>query len=70
MTAVKTAQKPARLTAAEFALMQRISTETARKWRRDGRGPAYIRDGEGFVRYRLEDIEAWERSRRVVPGAA
>lgn len=58
------------LTTAEFAERAQISTETARKWRRDGRGPAYIRDGEGFIRYPVRDVEAWEKSRRVVPGAA
>lgn len=70
MTAVKTAPKAARLTTAQFAEEQHITEETARKWRRDGRGPAYYRDGEGFIRYRREDIDAWEKSLLVTPGAA
>ena len=37
--------------------------ETLRDWRRDGRGPAYIKDGAKFIRYRVADVEAWEKSR-------
>jgi hypothetical protein len=35
-----------------------------RKWRREGRGPAYIRSGRS-VRYRIPDLEVWQASHRV-----
>lgn len=36
-----------------------ISLDTVRKWRAEGRGPRAIKVGR-HVRYRLEDVEAWE----------
>jgi DNA-directed RNA polymerase sigma subunit (sigma70/sigma32) len=49
-----------------------VKPEAVRKMRQESRGPAYIK-GEGsraMVRYRLADVEAWEKSRLVVPATA
>jgi hypothetical protein len=47
---------------------------TARQWRKDGTGPAYLPITESAtkatIRYRLADIEAWEQSRLRVPAPA
>ena len=39
-----------------------FSVETVKRWRKTGTGPKYIRVGK-HVRYRLADVEAWEKSR-------
>lgn len=66
MTAPKTVRH---LTTEELADRLRIDPETVRDWRKDGRGPAYIKDGQKFVRYPLAAVEAWEKSRLVEPAA-
>lgn len=47
--------------------------ETLRDWRREGRGPAYIRGeskgDKATILYRVADVEAWEESRLVRPAA-
>jgi len=40
-----------------------ISPRTLDRWRREGRGPMFVKMG-GRVSYRLDDIEAFEASRR------
>lgn len=48
-----------------------IPVETLRDWRREGKGPAYIRgDSKGdkaTILYPLAAVEAWEKSHLVVP---
>lgn len=56
------------LTTEELALRLGRSPRTVEDWRLDRKGPPYIRVG-GTVRYRLADIEAWEKSRLVVHAA-
>lgn len=63
--AAKTAPAVRHLTITQLAERLGIEPGTLRVWRMNGRGPAYIQDGEGFIRYRLTDIEAWEKSRLV-----
>ena len=46
-----------------------ISPRTIEDWRQDGRGPKFIRPGGRYVRYREVDVEAWEESLVVTPGA-
>lgn len=62
------------LTEAEFAEREGVDPETARKWRRDGAGPAYLQLSESrtkqTIRYRVADVEAWEKSRLKSAGAA
>lgn len=46
-----------------------LTDSTLRKWRVANVGPDYIKLGEGRnaeVRYRIEDVEAFEKSNRFV----
>lgn len=52
------------LTPKDLCARWKVADNTLRKWRVNGTGPHYIKLGEGRaadVRYRLEDIEEWER---------
>lgn len=49
------------LTTEQLAERLHRSPRTVEDWRTDGRGPAFIRDGQ-TVLYREPDIEAWEES--------
>jgi len=40
-----------------------------RKWRCEGRGPAYVRAGRS-VRYRISDLDRWLETHRVEPDAS
>ena len=42
------------------------STAALRKWRREGKGPPFIRYGRS-VRYRLSDLRAWQETHVVNP---
>lgn len=48
----------------EKQLSEKIDTKpsTLQSWRWLGKGPAFIKIG-GKVRYRIEDVEAWLKSR-------
>lgn len=46
----------------QLAERLRLNVRTLDNWRSLGTGPAYIKVG-GLVRYRLEDVLAWETSR-------
>jgi transposase-like protein len=56
------------LTSAELAERLDVTEQTLKDWRRDGRGPDFLQDGRKFIRYRLCDVEAWEKSRLVRTG--
>jgi len=60
-----------RLTQQEVAEMLNVSVGTVENWRYRGVGPAYIKLGPGTrgtkVRYRIEDVEAFERKMTVQP---
>jgi excisionase family DNA binding protein len=58
-----TARRP-HLTTEELATYLKVSVTTVREWRRDGRGPLYIREGT-VIRYRETDIDKWERAKLV-----
>lgn len=50
-----------------------MSPRTLERWRWLGQGPAYLKVG-GAIRYRIEDVEAYEQarlrgSRSLVPGS-
>jgi len=50
-----------------------MSPRTLERWRWLGQGPAYLKVG-GAIRYRIEDVEAYEQarlrgSRPLVPGS-
>lgn len=58
------------LTPKELAQRLKVTDGTLRKWRVFGSGPKFIKLGEGSkapVRYRIEDVEAFERSGREAP---
>jgi predicted DNA-binding transcriptional regulator AlpA len=44
-----------------------VALQTVYGWNKSGSGPAYLKIG-GLVRYRVADVEAWERSRLVERG--
>jgi len=52
----------AHLTARELAERLRVSAKTVANWRTLRQGPAYVRLGNGRVRYPLEEIESWEHA--------
>ncbi len=56
------------MTTEELAAHLRVEPKTLANWRYLGRGPIYVKDG-GLVRYRREDVEAWERDHTVRPTA-
>lgn len=56
------------MTTEELAAHLRVKPKTLANWRYLGRGPVYVKDG-GLVRYRREDVEAWERDHTVHPTA-
>ena len=50
-----------------------VAVQTLRNWRHQRRGPAYVKLSEGPrgpVRYLLEDLKAFQSSRRIDPEAA
>lgn len=50
-----------RLTVEDLAVREGVTIDTVYAWNRDGDGPVPMSRGS-FVRYRLEDVEEWERS--------
>jgi predicted DNA-binding transcriptional regulator AlpA len=42
----------------ELARQANISTAVLRKWRREGRGPRFVKLGR-LVRYLVRDVEVW-----------
>jgi predicted DNA-binding transcriptional regulator AlpA len=53
------------LTSTQLAERLGVTEQALKEWRRDGRGPNYIRDGRKFIRYPLAEVVAWEKSRLV-----
>jgi hypothetical protein len=51
------------LTQLDLARRWRLSTRTLERWRWLGQGPPYLKLG-GRIVYRLEDVEAYEKSQR------
>jgi excisionase family DNA binding protein len=47
------------LTVAEVADLLRTSDRTLRRWREEGIGPAYVRIGARYIRYRRSSVMAW-----------
>jgi len=52
-----------RMTEVDLAKRLDISTRTLQQWRRAGIGPAFIRIGQNTIRYREEDVLAYEESK-------
>jgi predicted DNA-binding transcriptional regulator AlpA len=47
------------LTEKELAQRLRASLSLLRKWRRDKKGPPYLRLGDKLIRYSAADVQAW-----------
>jgi predicted DNA-binding transcriptional regulator AlpA len=54
------------LTEKELAQTLRASVSLVRKWRRDRKGPPFVRLGDKIIRYSCADVRAWlaEQARR------
>lgn len=48
------------MTTREAAELLGFAEYTLRKWRCYGRGPRYVRCHGNTVRYRIEDLKAWQ----------
>lgn len=44
----------------ELAERWKLTARTLRSWRKDGKGPAFLDIGNNTIRYRAEDIAAYE----------
>ena len=56
------------LTTKQLCERWQITQDTLRQWRVSDNGPPYIKLGDGRaapVRYKLEDIEAYERQNKI-----
>ena len=47
------------LTEIELSKLLAVSVAALRRWRREGRGPRFIRPGGRLVRYRVQDVSSW-----------
>ncbi len=54
------------MTEEELAKRWHMSRAGLRGWRRLGKGPAYLKLA-GAIRYRLDDVEAFEEAARIRP---
>lgn len=51
------------LTPKELAARWKMGTRGLDRWRYTGLGPRFVKLGHKTVRYRLADVEQWERNR-------
>lgn len=63
-----TAAREKSLTEDVAASLIGYSPAALRLWRREGRGPCYLKHGRS-IRYLPQDLRAWEASHRVTPSA-
>jgi Helix-turn-helix domain len=63
-----TAAGAAHLSAADLAAREGVPLATVYSWNYTGTGPPYFRAGR-HVRYRLADVERWEREQEVARDA-
>jgi excisionase family DNA binding protein len=54
------------ITTFDAAKLLAVARRTLARWRREGRGPAYVQVGRG-IRYRRKDIESFVRSGLIDP---
>ena len=50
------------VTIQELALRYRVSTYSVARWWRDGRFPTPVRVGGRLMRWRMQDVVAWEQT--------
>lgn len=56
---------PILLTSEQAGKLINVSAKTLTKWRYEGKGPAFVRLGDGAkprIRYRRSDLDAWAES--------
>ena len=56
------------LTTKELAARWKMTEQALQKWREQGLGPAWMKIGDGVrgsVRYKTEDVVAYEQQKRV-----
>ena len=53
------------LTETQLAERWGLTTRTLQSWRKDGKGPNFVRLGERSIFYRAADVEAYEAARVV-----
>lgn len=53
----------AQLRESQLAARWGVTTRTLQNWRAAGKGPPFLDLGINTIRYRLEDIEAYEKAR-------
>jgi hypothetical protein len=47
------------LTTRQVAVILNVSVETQKKWRRRGKGPAFLKLNSGAIRYQLEAVQQY-----------
>lgn len=52
------------LTQKEVAEYFSVSVAVLIKWRRENRGPAFVRMGKRLIRYRQQDLDKWMEENR------
>ena len=57
------------LTQKQAAAYFGCTTCLLRKWRRLGKGPTFVKISRKFIRYRIEDLDAFLADHVVIPGA-
>lgn len=57
------AKPDAQLSERQLAARWGVTPRTLQNWRAAGKGPPFLELGINTIRYRLEDIEAYEKSR-------
>jgi hypothetical protein len=55
--------------AKKVAMILQTTSEQVRRWRKQGRGPAYIRMSSRQIRYDVRDVEAWLEKQKILPRA-
>lgn len=51
-------------TVEQVATWLQVSPSTLRRWRKNGTGPRYIREGR-TIRYAWQDVHSWAAARRT-----
>lgn len=64
---MSTTNEGSHLSPQQLAERYGVPLETVYGWNKTGSGPDYIRVGR-HVRYRLQEIDKWEKSRLVASG--
>lgn len=47
----------------DLAELLRLTTRTLCRWRHEGKGPDFVKDGN-TIRYRSDDVDSWSQAKR------